>query len=268
MIKQAEDYNPAEDFNRKLNYVTENYKAPYKPSQSMKPSSIKCMRGAMYQYIGIEPDIAPMSHQLEYICEVGSAIHQHTQHIATRMKSCGWEFVNVGDYIRENKLPLTIVKESNFAKGEYETKLTATINGFKFNFLCDGIVKHDGKYYILEIKSCSDMGFHKQTDVEDKHKDQALSYCTLFNLREVIFVYIERGFMNTKGFLYKTTDEEVAKFISRFKLDYDMIPAKPSEASNKFCQYCQYKSACMDNTVEEYPHKHKYKMVKGVIVYE
>ena len=46
-----------------------------------------------------------------------------------------------------------VVKPCDFERGVYETKLRHEGFGTPISFLCDGLLKHKGKYYILEIKS-------------------------------------------------------------------------------------------------------------------
>ena len=124
-----------------------------KGSQSYKPSSMNCVRQMYYMVNGVEPEVTS-SYTLVGICNVGTDIHQRIQQAVLDMKSNGidCEYVNVADYVRSRELDyLEIKQEPDFEHGNYETKLYhKTLN---MSFLCDGIIKYQGRYYILELKT-------------------------------------------------------------------------------------------------------------------
>ena len=102
---------------------------------------------------------------------------------------------------------------------------------------------------IFEIKTIASHSFWRLKDVADKHKQQAISYCTLLHVDSILFLYQERDMMNKKTFLYTPTTEEKQEWIG--KLQYlnecvksKIVPPKPIEAGSKFCVYCQYKNTC------------------------
>ena len=233
-----------------------------KPSRTLKPSSLRCIRSGVYQCLGVEPSKSQKSHVLDGICASGTAIHEYIQSICLEMADTGWEYVNVGQYISEHNLnDVKVIKPCDFERGVYETKLRHEGFGTPISFLCDGLLKHKGKYYILEIKSTNAGAFFKQNGVEEKHKAQAIAYSTLLNVNSVIFLYVERDLLNKKCFQYTPTKKEKDKFVSDVKyathcIEYDLIPAKPIEAEQdkRFCAYCRYADECK-KSVEEYKYK-------------
>lgn len=265
MIKGAkkEEVDYATDFLTTFNYATEAiYSDSRKPSMTIKPSSVKCARASVYQCLGAEPDKAKSSNILIYICENGSRMHEFTQSIATHLTefSKHWEFEDLSKYIIDNNIDLKIKKPCDFKNGDYETKLYS--KKYNVSFLADGLlsyVDNDGnkKYFILEIKTCSDRGFYKQSEVMEKHKQQGIAYCTLLHVNSVLFFYIERNIMSKKTFLFTPSKEEKANFISKLNMINDctaknVVPAKPIEADAKFCQYCNYKSTCRRGGTKAY----------------
>lgn len=225
------------------------------PTPTLKPSSLRCLRSGFFQMVQA-PYTDSSSYSLIGICEGGTFIHEMVQSKVTRMEELGieWQYINVADYVRENNLNLEILKECNFEKGEYETKLQH--NGYKVRFLADGILKYRDKYFILEIKSISSNGFFKLKEVPEKYKTQAVSYSVLLGIDTVLFLFVDRDLFNMKTFEYTPTAEEKAEW--KLNLEYvtecvekRVVPNKPINADAKFCAYCNYKSVCNKYKDEE-----------------
>lgn len=254
IIQESDSY--ADKFLNDFIYTTEKLaeNGNRKPSKTFKPSSIKCGRGAVLQVMGAELDKTTKSHNLFFICENGTQTHLLIQSLVTKMKTLGlnWEYEDVAKYVKDNNIPLEVISKMDISKGEYETKLFS--KKFNCRFLCDGLLSYTdsrGKkhYMILEIKTIASHSFWGLKDVADKHKQQAISYCTLLHVDSILFLYQERDMMNKKTFLYTPTTEEKQEWIS--KLQYlnecvksKIVPPKPIEADSKFCVYCQYKNTC------------------------
>lgn len=219
------------------------------PSKSFKPSSLACSRGAVIQALGIEPDEPKNTHNIIDICKNGTNTHLQIQEVVDKMISqkLDWKFCDVGSYVKENNINLSIISDMNKESGEYETKLFS--EKYNIRFLCDGLLQHNKKYYILEIKTISSRQFWNLKDVLEKHKQQAISYCCLLHIDSVIFLYQERDIMNKKTFLFTPTQKEKENWVKRLEYLNDCvnkkyIPEKPKEADSKFCQYCNYKTYC------------------------
>lgn len=233
-----------------------------KPSKSISPSSIKCIRTSTFKLMGV--DVTDVSHkqQLIEINQNGSERHEAIQKTIVTMPKYVTKFkpVNIGDYIRKNNIPINIVKEADFAKGIYETKLYS--EKFHISFLADGMVEYNGKHYILEIKTQSSDVHFKQGGVHDKHIDQATAYCTLLNADGILYFYEERNYLGKKCYLYIPTAEQKAEMLSKIEdinwyAENNTIPAKPKEADEdmKFCQYCDYATLCANIGAGEVKYK-------------
>lgn len=221
-----------------------------KPSQTYKPSSMQCIRNMYYQVTGQEPDNTHASYVSVGICNSGSDIHIRIQTAVAEMQKNGidCEYINVADFVRTRNLDyLTIVKEPNFETKDFETKLYyKTLN---ISFLCDGIIKYNNHYYILELKTESSSKFWQRTDVDPKHYDQATAYSVAFNLNEVIFVYISRDTLDMKAFMFNVTDVMKQDLVGKIELCDDYVkkftvPPKPFDISKTVCQYCAYQQTC------------------------
>ena len=174
----------------------------------------------------------------------------------------GWNYEDVGEYIKENNIDLEVVEPSDFEHGVYETKFYS--KKYNVRFLCDGLLSYTDKrgnkeYMIFEIKTCGRNKFYALKDVLDEHKDQGICYCTLLGVKKELFFYSERDMMGKKAFIFEPTEKDKEALIK--KLEYgnecvqnNIVPKKPSEsADNKFCQYCNYQHICQqhgDNEVQ------------------
>lgn len=236
----------AELFTTQLNDTIERGSIKdYIPTKTFKPSGLGgCIRGLYFQIIGVKPDTSPRSASLEGICESGTDRHERLQTWVTKMKDFGydWEYYDVEDYIKEFKPEGTEVVE----KKGMETKCINT--KYNLRFMCDGILKYKGKYYILEIKTEDHFKHMKRYEPEAKHEVQASCYSLALGINQVIFLYEDRNYLTRKAFLVNVTDsmrnnlvisdiEEVNKHVRENK-----VP--PKSLNKQDCKYCDYKSTC------------------------
>lgn len=221
------------------------------PSQTYKPSSLHCIRNMYYQVSGAEMQSEGASAALVGICESGSDRHEHIQQAVIDMKSNGieCEYVNVADYVREHELnDLEIVKEPDFEHGEYETKLYN--KRLNISFLCDGIIKYRGAYYILEIKTETTSKFWNREDVNPDHILQGTAYSLNLGIEKVLFLYECRDNCGKKAFMLNVTDvmrdalEDKIVTCTTEYVNNGVVPPKPTEVSRKACTYCNYAGRC------------------------
>jgi len=219
------------------------------PSQTYKPSGMQCIRAMYYQVAGKEPDPASATYCLVGICNSGSDIHQRIQQSVIDMKDNGidCEYINVAEFVKSRNLDyLDIVKEPDFENHDYETKLYhKTLN---MSFLCDGIIRYQSKYYVLEIKSESSSKWLYREGVDKKHEHQGIAYPTVFNLDDTIFLYVNRDNLDMKAYMFHVTNEmkqallglieECEGYVKRM-----ITPPKP-ELPKGVCTYCMYKERC------------------------
>lgn len=219
------------------------------PSKAYKPSGMKCIRSMYYQVIGVTPTDANSNYSDIGICNSGSDIHQRIQQAVLDMKDndIDCEYIDVADYVRCRNLDyLEIVKEPDFAHGDYETKLYhKTLN---MSFLCDGIIRYKGKYYILELKTEASFKFKVRTDVDPKHHSQGTAYSLSLGIDDVIFVYINRDLLDMKSYMFHVTDSMRQALVDKLQecdsyVERKQVPPKP-EINANVCAYCSYKSQC------------------------
>lgn len=219
------------------------------PSQTYKPSGMNCIRQSYYQIIGKEPETSN-SYVGIGICNSGSDIHERIQQSILDMKANGMdcEYLNVADYVKSRELKdLEIVKEPNFENKEYETKLYN--KKLNISFLCDGIIRYKNRYYITEFKTESSNKFWQRQGVDESHYKQATAYSLMFNIDEVIFIYICRDNLEMKSYLFKPTSDmknELIGYIDECNryLAKQEVPPKPIDIAKKHCTYCGYAKYC------------------------
>lgn len=242
-----EDVAPEQSFLGDLKRSIEmtNDKQAREPSKTYKPSSMTCIRNMYYQVTGHKQDTQVSNYTLVGICNSGTDIHERVQKYVADMKNNGidCEYINVADYVKQRGLDYLEVVEQ---KG-METKLfNKTLN---MSFLCDGIIRYKGKYYILELKTESSGKWIGRKGVDPKHYAQGTAYSLVFKIDEVIFVYINRDILDMKSFMFKPTDEMRGDLVNKI-LECDnyvsqgKTPPKPLDVPKSTCEYCSYKSSC------------------------
>lgn len=209
-----------------------------------KPSSLNCLR-MMYFYrtsTAIDEVVRPASSI--GVLESGQDRHLRIQNAITRMKENGFdcEWVDVETYIKEHNLTdLEVV-----SRKEYET----TVHHKKLDllFLCDGLVKFNGKYYIIEIKTESSISFFNRKDVAEEHKHQAICYSLSLGINKIIFIYENRDVCSKKCFLFNVTSVMQREVIDLITKCETFVKEKkvPIKIECKQCTYCDYKKKCSE----------------------
>lgn len=216
-----------------------------KPSQTYKPSGMNCIRSMYYQVIGV--DVEPDSNYVMVgICEAGTDRHERIQNAISKMKENGFdcEYIDVAEYVKSRGLDeyLDIVDKCG-----NETKLYD--RNRNISFLCDGIIKYQGRYYIVEFKTESSFKWKDRKGVDPKHYNQARTYSLELQLDDVIFVYINRDIVDMKSYMYHVEQSEKDAIIELLELcqsyvDKKQLPPKPEEDAKVKCAFCSYRERC------------------------
>ena len=242
-----QDLPPEQEFlnDLKRSIEMDDAKNGRQPSKTYKPSSMNCMRASYYQLIGVELESRGAGYNLVAICETGTDRHERLQNAVSTMKSNGidCEYIDVAKYVDGRKLPdIEIVgKQGN------ETKLYhKTLN---ISFMCDGIIRYHGHYYILEIKTEGSSKFWNRKEVDSSHHKQAITYSMALGIDEVLFVYVCRDTLDMKSFIYKVDDAMKQDVISYIETCDEYVkrhetPPIPETVEKKTCTYCAYAELC------------------------
>lgn len=216
-----------------------------KPSQTYKPSSLHCIRNMYFQVTGAEGKGERASSELVGICESGTDRHDRIQKAVMAMKDTGidCEYVNVAEFVTSRNLTdLEIVSQQG-----NETKLYN--KSLNISFLCDGIIRYKGKYYILEIKTETSNKFWDRHDVNPDHILQGTAYSVNLGIDDVLFLYECRDNCSKKAFMLHITDKMKQDLVAKI-LECDgyvsrlIAPPKPEDVSKKACAFCGYSDLC------------------------
>ena len=215
-----------------------------KPSCTFKPSGMNCIRQSYYQITGVDPE-TESDNCLVGICESGTDRHERIQQAVDNMKNniIDCEYINVAEYVKQRDLAdLDIVSQQGM-----ETKLFN--KKYNMSFLCDGIIRYKGKYYILEIKTESSYKWMSRNGVDPSHYNQATAYSLSFGIDEVIFVYENRDNCAKKSFLFIVTGDMKQALVGYMEncneyVKTRKVPPKPANVAKKTCEFCKYRNTC------------------------
>lgn len=212
-----------------------------KPSQTFAPSSMRCERISWFRLRGVEPDkLETADTGLDFTAKMGTACHEMIQEALSRTEY----WVDVQSYVES--LPTKHVY--SLERNGYETRITMQNPPIRFS--CDGILKIDGKYILIEIKSCDHSSFIDLTDPKSQHIYQAKGYGTLLHIDKVIFIYIDRQYGDVKSYEIKITLEDSTQIVNMFsrvqKLADARIVPEPLPKGDSWCNrsMCNYFDKC------------------------
>lgn len=214
-----------------------------KPSESIAPSSFYCDRLSWFRLRGVDPDKDQHPDSaLDWRAKIGTEIHRLIQSDLEELLQDDW--IQPEDYLRDNPISYRYTSE----RFGYETRFNFTDLNIKF--ACDGIIRLDGKYYLLEIKTIESSTFENISDSEPRHRDQVKCYCALLNLDGVIFIYVDRTSGNLKCFelqIKQSDKDAVFKRIDNIHkaVETNIAPDRLPFGDNR-CSYCKYKKRCKD----------------------
>lgn len=242
---QLDTQPPEEAFLTDLKAVVIAENSEIRRSPYYKPSSLGCQRVMYFDRLQAKVDTQVSDYSGVRICQTGSDSHERIQYFVSKMKEYGkdCEYIDVETYVKEHNLDYIVVK----GKKGFETKLFDT--RYNISFLCDGIIRYKGVYYILEIKTETDSKGMNRTEAAPEHKYQSVSYSLSLGINRIMWLYEERNFCVPKTFVTKITDKDKQDLIYRFEfVDQcvrDLTPP-PKCDNRKTCTYCCYKTACKE----------------------
>ena len=249
LIESAKDELPMEQAfleDLKRSIEMDSRKHSRKPSATYKPSSMNCIRNMYYQVTDTDQDEGYTPYAMVGICNSGSDIHERIQKAVSCMKDndMDCEYIDVAEYVTSRGLTdkIEIVSQQGM-----ETKLYH--KDLNMSFLCDGIIRYHGHYYILELKTESSYKFINRKGVDPYHYNQGIAYSIAFGLDEVIFVYISRDNLDMRSYMFIPSSDMKQDLIGRIDLcnkyvALGQLPPIPDNVPKKSCSYCSYRSRC------------------------
>lgn len=215
-----------------------------KPHQTFAPSAFRCDRRSWFRLRGVDPDAVKVPDRvLDFSAQIGTACHRMIQ--SNLKESLKDDWINVSNYLRGE---FCEVPSYTYLLSKDDSGLETLVEVIDppIRFACDGIIRIDGKFYLLEIKSSEYSSWNDLTDPKPQHIDQVQCYCTLLGLSDVLFVYIDRQYGGLKCYEYKVTDYTKVAVEERFKYVMKMVesnlapeglPIGDSWCNSSMCPY-------------------------------
>lgn len=205
-------------------------------SRSISPSMLSCEVATALKLQGVKPEPQKITFRSKSIPDHGTYRHNEIQDF---LKRSGW-WVSVEDYVKENSLPLQVVERNG-----NEVKLQST--EYPIRFMCDGVLRIDGVYYILEIKTEGQKNNSVRDAENPKHTPQILTYSWLLRIPKVLLIYEGRNDFTQKYFIVNVTKKQWSnheEMIKRIVKNKDLPYLLKRDIGN--CKYCRYKKACLN----------------------
>ena len=237
LAEKAQDYySGPEVVIRQLFYERKDTE-PYTPSKFISPSGMSCPIACCFKLQGIELPPNKESFFDRSKADAGTDRHARIQEFLS--KTPYW--VNVKEYIEQQQVPLIVLKEDG-----YEYLLRHKYLPIRFK--CDGLLKIDGKYYVLEIKTEGERKNLDRKNFNPDHEFQGATYATTLKTEGIIWLYEGRDSCDPKTFLQLTTKGD-RQLINKYINDIVDNKEQPFDAfcpdDNK-CVYCEYKKHCKE----------------------
>lgn len=245
ILKQfRSDAGPAEQFVMMLQETIRKSNPPRKPSVSFKPSSLgTCLRRNYYEITGANIDIVAVSDELVGMGEAGTDRHARLQQYIQQMRSKGFDcdWVDVEDYLKKFPQPGTTLRKRRGAE------IGLNYEPLNLHLFLDGIIRLNGKYYILELKTEASFKWQSRREPDPMHMVQVTCYSIVVGLSDVILLYESRDICKKKAYHAVITDEQRAAlrhFIARVNAYAAMAALPPRTTDEKNCRYCPYNQVC------------------------
>jgi CRISPR/Cas system-associated exonuclease Cas4 (RecB family) len=204
---------------------------------------MRCLRKQWFRLRGVETDIVESPDLgLDFRAKVGTDRHVAIQ---TRLKKAlGKDWLSVREYLTESGIDLDCEITENGLES------LVTVNDPPIKFAVDGIIRIDGRIFLLEIKTCDYSSFEHLTQQKSVHEDQVTLYSAILGIRDVLFLYEDRQNGSMKSYQYTVKESSVEEAKSKMQLVMDMsekgIAPNRLPKSDYMCSNCEYAKKCSE----------------------
>lgn len=225
-------------------------KASEKPHQTFAPSSCRCLRRSWFRIRGVDPDVPKkLDAALQFTADIGTACHRIIQNNLRSFLGPDW--IDVAEFIQTHS---EFAADSNnysirLDPDTQETQIEI-FHPYPIRFACDGIIRWNDTYYLLEIKTADYTSWDDMTDPKSEHLAQVKHYATLLGLTHVLFLYQDRQYGAFKCYEYTVTELDKSAVLKDMQDVMDgvewNIPPRGLPVGDKWCtsQYCPYYVKC------------------------
>lgn len=213
------------------------------PSRTFAPSSFRCKRQQWFRLRGTKPDASASADvALNFIANVGTHCHEQIQKNLSEFLEDDW--LNVKEYLLSNPPKY----KYSLKQSGYETRVSVENPPVKFS--CDGLVRVQGKVYLLEVKTSELNSMKLLVAPKQEHLDQVKCYCTLLGVQDAFVLYQDRQYGSLKCFTYHLTDSDKSYILNNMEYVLDCVKRNlvpdPLPSNDKWCSssYCKYYATC------------------------
>ena len=168
-----------------------------KRHNTFAPSQMRCDRVSWFRLRGVEPDkVVNPDRTLNFTAQLGTACHEAIQ--KRLINSLGTDWISVQSWVDDNPEMFMNYDMDIHQKG-YESSIEMR-SPYPVRFACDGIVRFQGKIYLLEIKTAESSSVSDLISPKSKHLDQVTCYSALLHIPNVLFLYQDRQYGSLKCF--------------------------------------------------------------------
>lgn len=217
------------------------------PHKTFAPSSFRCNRRSWFRLRGTTPDtIKNPDPTLQFTADVGTACHRIIQSNLKELLKDDW--IDVKDYMSTIKCPYEYV----LTQSEDSLETQIEFKDPPIRFACDGILRWNGKYVMLEIKTSEFSSWNDLCDPKEEHIDQIKCYATLLQFDTVLVLYQERQYGGLKCYEMHIKEPERDEVINRMRYVQDMVKKNLAPeglpVGDKWCSenYCPYYKKCQE----------------------
>lgn len=228
---------------------------PERPTKKLSPSGLECEVFAWLKLNGYELASEDISFENRGYAEGGSVRHAEIQTFLVNNTNENLEWVDVEAFVKENNLPFDVVYDPGIRKlaekyslppeiiaeltGNHERLLKHHNNLIQFKL--DGLVKWEGEYYIVEIKTVGDGAF-KRVPLA-KHQKQGIGYSFLLKVPRIIWIYENRSNFKLSISFQEVTETETSDIRNLLN---KIVLCKNVTELNRItdCKYCRYLKTC------------------------
>lgn len=190
--------------------------------RSFAPSQMRCDRVSWFRLRGTQPDkIVNPDARLKFTADIGTACHEMIQ--ARLSNALGLDWISVNDWIRQNP-DYFANAEMEVSQAGYESRIDMK-KPYPVRFGCDGIFKFEGKVRLLEIKTAESSSLVDLVEPKPKHLDQIKCYATLLHIPDVVFLYMDRNYGETKCFEVTVNEFEQQKVRDKMDRVLELVEA-------------------------------------------
>lgn len=226
-------------------YVTNQLKSKgdSPKSRTFVPSSFRCERKCWFRLRGTELDIIQNPDvTLQFTAEVGTARHRIIQ--KNLVDALGVNWISVSDWLQDNPIPYKYKLE------QHDLETLVSIDDPPVHFACDGIIKWNGKIYLLEIKTSEYSSWNALTDPKSTHIDQIKCYSTLLGIPDVLMLYEDRQYGGLKCYEVHVSSLESEEVLNKMRYIQHMAQCNLApdrlDVGDYMCKSCEYQLKCKE----------------------